>query len=143
MQKGIDYPGIAIIFHCHDGKGNYLFARRSENCRDEHGRWDVGGGALDINHTVLDTLAKEIKEEYCADIISHEFLAYDDVHRTHNGEKTHWIALHFKVLVDRTKVKIGEPHKFDKLGWFTMDNLPSPLHSALPDFLKRYKAKFS
>jgi 8-oxo-dGTP diphosphatase len=33
------------------------------------------------------------------------------------------------VQVDPEKIKIGEPHKIDELGWFTSDNLPTPLHS--------------
>ena len=57
------------------------------------------------------------------------------------GEKTHWVALDFKVLVDREKVKNGEPHKFDDIGWFTLDNLPTPQHSQVPNFFRLYKEK--
>jgi ADP-ribose pyrophosphatase YjhB (NUDIX family) len=138
MQKGIDYTGVTIVFLCHDGNGNYLLNRRSEKCRDEHGCWDPGGGGLDFGQTVLGTLRKEIREEYCTDIVSHEFLGYRDVHRKHDGEKTHWIALDFKVLVDRQKVKNGEPHKFTELGWYKLGNLPEPLHSQFPLFLEKY-----
>jgi len=34
----------------------------------------------------------EIKEEYCTDVLGFDFLGYRDVHREHNGKKTHWIA---------------------------------------------------
>ena len=44
MQKGIDFIGITTVFFCHDGKGKFLMAKRSKNARDEHGRWDIGGG---------------------------------------------------------------------------------------------------
>jgi hypothetical protein len=44
-----------------------------------------------------------------------EFLGFRDVHRENNGEKTHWIALDFKVLVDPKNAAVGEPHKFDKV----------------------------
>jgi len=33
----------------------------------------------------------------------------------------------------------GEPHKFDEIGWFKLDNPPSPLHSQLPSALKKYQ----
>lgn len=141
MKKGEDYVGVTIVYLCHDGKGNILLAKRSKNCRDEHGAWDYGGGGLEFGDTVIDTLKKEIKEEYCADVIEHEFLGYRDVHREHNGKKTHWIALDFRVLVDRDNVKIGEPHKFDEIGWFKLDSLPSPMHSQAPTFFKQYKGK--
>ena len=141
LQKGIDYTGVTVVYLCHDGQGHILLNKRSKNCRDEHGTWDPGGGGVEFGETVEGTLKKELREEYCAEILAHEFLGFRDVHRTHEGKKTHWIALDFKVLVDPTKVKNGEPHKFDKIGWFTLDKLPTPLHSQFPGFLEKYKEK--
>lgn len=141
MKKGEDYTGVTVVYICHDGKGNFLLNKRSEKCRDEHGRWDVGCGGLEFNDTVENTLKKEIKEEYCTDVLSSEFLGYSDVHREQNKKKTHWVSLEFKVLVDPKKVKNGEPEKFTEIGWFTLDNFPSPLHSQLPFFLEKHKDK--
>lgn len=141
--KGIDYPGVTIVYACHDGTGNFLLNKRSVQCRDEHGKWDCGGGGLDLGVTVEETLRKEIMEEYCTDVLSYEFLGFRDVHREHNGRPTHWIALDFKVLIDKEKVQNGEPHKFDEIGWFKLDAMPSELHSQFPNFLKKYKDKLS
>lgn len=141
MKKGVDYVGVSIVFFCHDGKGNYVFGKRSTNCRDEHGAWDVGAGGLEVYDSVEETLRKEIKEEYCTDIIDFEFLGYRDVFREHDGEKTHWIGLDFRVLVDPEKVSNGEPHKFDEVGWFKLNSLPSPLHSQIKLELELYKDK--
>jgi len=141
LKKGEDYIGVTVVYLCHDGNRNFLLAKRSKNCRDEHERWDCGGGGLEFGDDVEETLRKEIKEEYCADIKKFEFLGYREVHREHEGKKTHWISLDFKVEVDRSQVKIGEPHKFDDLGWYTLDALPAPLHSQLPYFLEKYKDK--
>ncbi len=141
MQKGIDYTGITIVYLCYDEQGNILLSKRSDKCRDEHGTWDPGGGGLELHDTVIDTLKKEIKEEYCTDVLSHEFLGYRDVHREHNGKKTHWIALDFKVLIDKDKAQNGEPHKFDSIQWFRLDSLPTPLHSQFPKFLELYRDK--
>ena len=138
MKKGEDCTGISIVFFCHDGKGNVLLARRSNTCRDEHGTWDPGGGALELHDTVEDTLKKEIAEEYCADVLAYEFLGFRDVHRENNGVKTHWLALDFRVLIDPSKVKNGEPHKLVEIGWFALDALPHPLHSQFPYFLEKY-----
>lgn len=143
MHKGEDFTGVTIVYLCHDGKGNVLLGKRSKNCRDEHGRWDIGGGGLEFGDKVEDTLRKEIKEEYGTDVLDYEFLGYRDVHREQNGKKTHWIALDFKVLVDPEKVKNGEPHKFDEVKWFKIEDFPEPLHSQLPAFLKNYKDKIS
>jgi len=142
MEKGIDHTGISVIYFCHDGHGNFLMNKRSVNCRDEHGRWDPGGGGLEFGDTVENTLKKEIVEEYCTDVIDYNFLGYRDVHRAlEDGTKTHWIALDFKVLVDRNKVKNGEPHKFEDIGWFALKDLTSPLHSQMETFLNLYREK--
>ena len=141
MKRGEDYTGVAVVYFCHDGNGNFLLNKRGVNCRDEHGTWDPGGGGIEFSDTVENSLRKEIKEEYCTNVIEYEFLGFRDVHREHNGKKTHWIALDFRVLVDRNKVSNGEPHKFDSVEWFTLDKLPSPLHSQFPNFLNLYKNK--
>lgn len=143
MKKGEDYTGVSIVFTCHDGKGNYLLGKRSANCRDEHGRWDPGGGGLEFGDSVEETLRKEIAEEYGADILAYEFLGFRDVHREHGGKKTHWVALDFKVLVDPSQVRNGEPHKLDEVAWFRLDALPTPVHSQYPHFLNLYKEKLS
>lgn len=141
MKKGEDYTGVTVVYFCHDGKGNVLLNKRGKNSRDEHGTWDPGGGGLEFGDTIEDTLRKEIFEEYCTDILNYEFLGYRDVHRKHDGKATYWIALDFKVLIDRAKAKNGEPHKLDAIEWFTLKNLPTPLHSQFPNFLELYKNK--
>jgi ADP-ribose pyrophosphatase YjhB (NUDIX family) len=132
---------VTVVYICHDGQGSFVLNKRGTNCRDEHGKWDCGGGGLEFGDTVENTLEKEIKEEYCTNVLDSEFLGYRDVHREHDGVKTHWIALDFKVLVDKEKVKNGEPHKFDEVKWFSLNNFPEPLHSQFPKFLELYKNK--
>lgn len=135
--KGVDYPGVTVCYLCHDGTGRFVMNLRSKNCRDEHGTWDGGGGGVDFGDTIETTLRKEVKEEYGVDALEIQFMGYREMFREHNGKKTHWIALDFKVLVDPKQVKNGEPHKFEKIGWFTLDTLPHPLHSQVPAFFKK------
>ncbi len=141
MIKGKDFVGVTVVYFCHDGRGNVLMHKRGENARDENGRWDIGGGALEFGDTVEDRLRQEIKEEYCAEVKDFEFLGFRDVHREKEGEPTHWIALDFKVLVDPAGVGNGEPHKFEEVRWFKWMELPDSLHSQLPFFLEKYKNK--
>jgi 8-oxo-dGTP pyrophosphatase MutT (NUDIX family) len=130
-----------VVYFCHDGNGKVLMAKRSRNTRDEQGRWDIGGGGVEFGDDIVERVKIEILEEYNVKFLEAEFLGYRNVHREHEGQKTHWIALDFKVLVDPEGVKINEPHKFDDLDWFTLDSLPSPLHSQLPIFLEKYRGK--
>ena len=137
--KGIDFIGNSVVYFCHDGKGNFLMHQRSKQARDERGNWDIGAGGIEFGDTAEITLKKEIKEEYGCEVLDFELLGYRDILREQNGRVTHWIALDFKVLVNPSQVKNGEPDKFDKVGWFTLSNLPTPAHSQLTKFLAKYK----
>lgn len=139
MKLGVDCIGITVVFFCHDGKGNYLLNKRSTNCRDEHGNWDVGGGAVEFGLSIEENLKKELMEEYCIKPLEFAPLGYREMFREHNGVKTHWLALDFKVLVNPAEVKIGEPHKMDEIKWFKLNELPMNLHSQIPAALKKYQ----
>lgn len=140
MKKGVDFIGLTVVSFNHDGNGRFVMHKRSQNCRDERGKWDIGGGAIEHGDPVLDSLSKEIKEEYCCEVLEPVFLGYRDVHREHEGTKTHWLALDFMTRVNPDEVAIGEPHKFDDLRWFTKDEIPESeeLHSVLPLFFDNY-----
>ena len=77
-RAGFDYPGVAICYFCHDGEGNYLFAKRTEKCRDEHFKWECGGGGMHFGESIETTLHREVKEEYCVHILEQEFLGVKD-----------------------------------------------------------------
>lgn len=139
MVKGIDYVGVAVAFYCHDGNGNYLFHKRSALCRDEHGRWDCGGGGLNVGERLLEAVTREVSEEFGTNPIEIEYMGMDEVFREHEGKQTHWIDFKYRVLVDRDRVVNSEPHKHDELGWYTLDNLPSPLHSQILHEIATYR----
>lgn len=129
MKKGVDYIGVTCVFYCHDGKGNLLLHKRSKNCRDEKGRWDCGGGAMEVEETFEQAVKRELKEEYCCNVLDLKFAGANNVLRKNGREKTHWIALLFAVKVDRKQVKIGDRQKMDAIGWFPQNKFPKPLHS--------------
>lgn len=139
LKKGIDFTGIGVCWVCFSSEGDFVMQKRNSNCRDEQGRWDTGGGALEFGEDVEERLKKEIKEEFGAEILKFDFLGYRSVNREVNKQKTHWLTLDFKVLVDKSQVKNNEPHKFSEIGWFNLENLPQPLHSQLPKFFDKYK----
>ena len=141
LHKGVDFVGVTLVYYCHDGAGNFVMALRGKGARDEHGRWELGSGGLEFGETIEDRLRTEVREEYCAEILEFEFLGYLEMHRQQQGRPTHWLALVFKVLVDPSQVRIGEPHKFDNIGWFSLDKLPQPVHSHFPALVERFRAK--
>lgn len=137
-HKGISFVGVATSALCHDGKGNFVMMKRGQGARDEHGRWDMVGGGLKVGQKVEENLKREIKEELLADAKEIKHLGFRDVHRElDDGTKTHWVSLDYIVLVDRNQVKLGEPEVMDELGWFTLDTIPSPLHSQFMKFVEQ------
>lgn len=142
MRKGIDYIGQAAVTLCHDGAGKYLLGLRSDKCRDEHFRWDpLGSGGIEFGDTIEETIRREVKEECNADVINFERLGVREAFREEGGEKSHWIQHDFKALVDPKQVQINEPDKCLEIGWFDIDNFPTPMHSQWPFFYEMYKDK--
>jgi 8-oxo-dGTP diphosphatase len=136
-HKGISFVGVTTCFVCHDNDGRIFMAKRSSRTRDEHGRWDVGGGGLDWGLTAESNTIKEIQEEYSATPIKIKFMGYRDVFRTlPDGTSTHWLALDFAAQVNPEDVIINEVEMFEDSGWFTIDDLPAPLHSQVPNMFK-------
>lgn len=136
LRRGIDHIGVSVAMVIHDGKGNILLMKRGPKARDEQGRWDICGGAIEFGESIEAAIKRELFEELCAKPLDITFAGTYDAHREHNGLPTHWVQLVHFVRVDPKAVKIGEPHKIDAIGWFTSGNLPSPLHS---QFQKGYQ----
>ncbi|GIF03784.1 NUDIX hydrolase [Actinoplanes siamensis] len=119
-------PSVSCVFVCHDGAGRILLARRSAQARDEPGTWDCGAGALEFGETFEEAVTREVTEEYVAPPLEITQLGVRNVVR-----EDHWVAIVFAVRVDPSRVRVGEPHKFDELTWCTPDDLPAPRHSQL------------
>lgn len=130
LRRGIDFIGVTCSFICHDGKGRILLGRRSQNCRDEQGKWDTGAGAHEFGATIEETIRREIKEEYGTAAINLKFIKVYDAHRQlADGTPTHWVSVLYAAQVNPDKVKNNEPYKIDEIGWFEPDRLPEAMHS--------------
>ncbi len=130
-KQGVDIIGVNCVFWCHDGNGRVLMHKRSNKCRDEQGKWDCGGGAMEFGETFEATVSREVMEEYGVAPLEIKYVTSRNVLRENNGKRTHWIKNLHWVLVDPAKVKNNDPEKIDELGWFTFDSLPAPLHSQI------------
>jgi 8-oxo-dGTP pyrophosphatase MutT (NUDIX family) len=131
-------PAVSCVFVCYhrtEVGARVLLARRGAGARDEPGTWDTGAGALEHGESFADAVRREVREEYTADALEIETIGVRNVLRA----GSHWVAVVNAVRVDPEAVAIGEPHKFDELGWFALDALPSPLHSQLPATLDVFR----
>jgi ADP-ribose pyrophosphatase YjhB (NUDIX family) len=139
QHKGVSFPGVTTVFICHDGQGRIVLAKRGPVARDENGHWSVGGGGLKHGQSLDQNVRREILEEYGARAKRVDFIGYKDAFRVlADGTPTHWLAMYFAVLVDPSEVRNNEPQSISELGWYTLDNLPSPMHSMYQPFIKEH-----
>lgn len=133
VKRGVDCIGVAVSFLLHDGNGKVLLHKRGAKCRDEQGKWDTGGGALEFGESFEDCLRREVKEEFCVDVEDVKFLGAFNILRDQHGVPTHWINLCHAAKVDPTQVRNGEPEKIEEMGWFSIDAIPTPQHTSLQE----------
>lgn len=91
---------------------------------------------MEFGETFEKAVRREIKEEYCVCPKHLQFCGVTNVLRKNGKQHTHWVAVIFTAKVDPKKVKCGEPHKMDELGWFSKKTLPRHTHSMLKRHLK-------
>lgn len=142
LKSGIDHIGYACVFYCHDINGRILLGKRTENCRDEQGCWDPGGGELEFGERTVDAVKREVKEEYGVDVAEEDIrqIGTREVQRRTAKYHTHWIAFDHMVFIrDHEAIRNCEPKKQAEVKWFVRHSLPSPLHSQFPLFLNKYR----
>lgn len=126
MKKGVDYIGVSVGAMIFNEKGELFLSKRSQNCKNERGCWEVPGGGVELGEKLAEAAKREMLEEYGIEIeIIKQFPAAD--HIIHN-ENQHWVPTTFLAKIKKgQQPKIMEPDKCDAIGWFPMDKLPQPL----------------
>lgn len=139
MKPGIDYTGVSVVMLCHDGQGRLLMHKRSQNCRDEQGKWDCGGGKLEFGENLSQAVLREVKEEYgCEGQIDQQLASYA-ISREKEGKVSHWVAVPFIIRVDPAKAMCNEPASMEEVGWFALSQLPEPYHPGLDLILREHR----
>jgi len=126
MKKGIDYIGVSVGVMIFNEKGELFLSKRSQNCTNEKGYWEIPGGSVEFGEKLIDAIKREMKEEYGVEIeILKQFPAADHIIPE---EKQHWVPTTFLCTIKNNKTPtIIEPTKCDAIGFFLLSNLPQPL----------------
>ena len=122
MKKGIDYIGVgagAIIFN---KEGALFLAKRGKEARNEKYKWEFPGGSVEFGETLEGALVREVREEFGFEIEVIQLL--DVVNHILPIEKQHWISPTYLCRYRNGKPRILEPHKCEKIGWFSIDTIP-------------------
>src|SRR3990172_7836202 len=122
MKKGIDYSGVGVGAVIVNAQGKIFLAKRGKEARNESGKWEFPGGAVEFGEALEQALVREVKEEYGFDIEVQELL--DVVNHIIPDEKQHWVSPTFLCRSKGGPPCIREPHKCDEIGWFELDEIP-------------------
>ena len=87
------------------------------------GSWGSLGGHVEFGETPIETVKREAKEELGIEIGNIEFAVC--LNMLIDGK--HYVDISFTAEIISGEPKIMEPEKIEEIGWFDLDNLPSPL----------------
>jgi len=121
--------GIGAII-VRDGKVLMLKRKGSHG----EGMWSFPGGHLEFNESIEECARRETLEEVGIKIKNLEFGPYtNDIF---DKEGKHYITLFILSSYDSGNPTIKEPDKTEEIGWFSFENLPTPLFVPIENLLK-------
>ncbi|MCB8823099.1 NUDIX hydrolase [Microvirga rosea] len=94
----------------------------------EAGHWGLPGGKVDWLEHVEEAVIREVEEELGIRLRDLRLLCVVDQIDATADE--HWIAPVYAALAFNGIPLLREPHKHRAFGWFSLDDLPSPLTRA-------------
>lgn len=118
FQVGKDCIGVGVGALILNDKNEVLLALRSQQAKNEKGKWEIPGGAVEFGETLEAALHREVFEEFGVTIsIIKRFNVVDHILP---DEQQHWVAQTFLCRIVSGEPKNCEPEKCDGLGWFTV-----------------------
>lgn len=116
-------PKIGLGVYILNEKQELLLLRR----KGSHGTntWCPPGGHLEFGESFEECAKKEAKEETNLDVSELELV--DVTNDIFPEEGKHYVTLAMLARSWNGEPKIMEPEKCDKMGWFPLNALPSPL----------------
>lgn len=125
-------PVVGVgIYILNQKKELLLMHRISNNGLDT---WSPAGGHLEFGESFAECVSREAREEWGITVSKIRLLALTNDKYQEDKQS---ITFHFKSQIKNGVPKIMEPHNFDEIDWFPLDNLPTPLFSPMKHFLDK------
>lgn len=140
MKAGIDYIGVSVGAFIINYRKEVLLVKRSKFAKNERGKWEAPGGAVEFGEKREDAIKREIKEELGVDIKIIKVLNVAD--EILKKDKQHWLPTTFLVRIKKGRPKIMEPRKHEKVGWFKLNKIPKPLSLITKLDIAEYNRQF-
>ncbi len=137
---GKDCIGVGVGACIFNEDGQILLALRGKKAKNEVGKWEIPGGAVEFGETIEQALKREIKEELGVEIELIELLQLCD--HIIPDDAQHWVSPTYICKIIDGDPRNLEPGKCDRLGWFSLDEaLELPLSIVTQHDLRALKAK--
>jgi len=125
---GKDYIGVGVGALIFNEEGKILLALRGRKAKNERGKWEIPGGAVEFGETLEQAIMREVKEEMGIEIHVKQLLHVADHILEEEGQ--HWVSPTFICEIISGELGINEPEKCERLDWFSIeeaDQLPLSL----------------
>ena len=125
MKAGHDYVGVGVGAVVVNDAGEVFLSQRGPKAGNERGTWEFPGGSVEFGETLETAIVREFEEEYGMTIEVDALLTIFDHILPEEGQ--HWVSPTYVCRHVGGEPQILEPEKCSALGWFAIDQLPSPL----------------
>lgn len=138
MKPGIDYIGVGVGALIFNEEGKFFMTLRGPQAKNERGKWEIPGGAVDFNETLEHAIVREVFEE-CGITIKVKGLLQVCSHIIAD-EKQHWVSPTYICEIVEGEPTIKEPEKCSAMGWFTIEEAEKlPLSIATQNDVEKMK----
>ena len=117
IPSQIPYIGVGCIV-VRDGKLLLV--------RNQRGFWSTPGGHLEFGESPDVCAARETYEETAITVRNVEFVAITNDVLADVGK--HYLTVWMRADAEGDSAKVGDAAEIKEIGWFSPDDLPSPLH---------------
>lgn len=116
---GTDYIGVGVGALIFDDQHRIFMSLRGPKARNESGKWEIPGGAVEYGETFEQAVVREVFEEFGITVRVKELLQICD--HILPSENQHWVSpTYICEIVDGTPI-IQEIEKCTEIGWFTLE----------------------
>jgi ADP-ribose pyrophosphatase YjhB (NUDIX family) len=135
-KPGIDFPGVGCgLAILRDDR--ILLCRRLK--APEAGVWTITGGKVDLMETTRDAARREGAEESGLSVgEAVDFLCLSE--HVLEDDRQHWISVIYVTRDVSGEPQESEPGKLVDIGWYSFDNLPTPLSRFAADAVAAIQA---